>query len=55
MDNTQVDHGIETMIEDTNLDEYGRMKNTPLSYEAKKNEFRLFCDTMYPGQKVEKR
>ena len=54
MDNMQVDHGIETMIEETNLDEHGRMKNMPLSYEAKKNEFRLFCDTMYPGQKVEK-
>ena len=26
MDNMQVDHGIETMIEETNLDEHGRMK-----------------------------
>ena len=51
----QVDHGIETMIEETNLDEHGRMKSTPLSYKANKNESRLFCDTIYPGQKVEKR
>ena len=55
MDSTQVDHGIESMIDETNVDEHGRMKNTPLSYDAKKNEFKLFCDTVYGGTKIEKR
>ena len=55
MDRIQVDHGIESMIDETNEDEHGRMKNTPLSYPAKKNEFKLFCDTVYGGTKIEKR
>ena len=29
MDNTQVNHGIESMINKTTLDKHGRMKNTP--------------------------
>ena len=55
MDNTQVDHRIESMVidEETNLDEHGRMKNTPSKsyYEAKKDKFQLFCNTVYCGMK----
>ena len=55
MDSSQVDHGIFSMIEETNRDEHGRMKNTPLSYEAKKLEFRLYCDAKYGGLPLERR
>jgi len=55
MDSNQVDHGKFSMIEETNRDEHGRMKNTPLSYEAKKYEFRLYCDAKYGGLPLERR
>ena len=55
MDNMQVDHGIESMIEETNVDKHGRTKNTPLSYQAKQKEFETFCDIVYARTKMEKR
>ena len=55
MDSSQVYHGIFSMIEETNRDEHGQMKNTPLSYEAKKLEFRLYCDAKYGGLPLERR
>ena len=49
MDNMKVNYGIESMIDETNLDKkHGRMKNTPKSYEAaKKDKFQVFCNTIY--------
>ena len=54
MNNTQVDHGIESTIDKTNVDKDGRTKNTPLSYKAKQKEFEAFCDVVYARKKWKK-
>ena len=56
MDNMQVNHGIESMMDETtNVDEHGKTKNTPLPYEAKQKEFEICCDIVYARTKMEKR
>ena len=42
------------MIDETNVDEHGRTKNIPPSYQAKQKEFITFCDIVYAGTKMEK-
>ena len=54
IDNMQVDHGIESMIDETNVDKLGRTKTTPLLYQVKQKEFEAFRDIVDAGTKIKK-
>ena len=41
------------MIDETNVDEHGRTKNTPLLYKSNQTEFETFCDIVYARAKME--
>ena len=47
--------GRECVDRETNVDEHGRRKNTPLAYDPKLKEFKEYCDVFHAGRPQETR
>jgi hypothetical protein len=48
-------NGLDKLLKETDIDEYGKKKNTALAYDPKVREFNEFCDKVFGGEELYKR